>query len=344
MDAKPNTLRSLRPARRSRHAPPDGARTATICLDEELRVRWITPSASALFNVPSSAVGQPLASLSSPLACDDLLDDARAVRDTHQPTERAFHQRGVDWQAQLSPCDTGDGTIDGVVLTFIERPAWLQHAKEMVALIDEERRRLGQDLHELLASQLAGMAMVARALEEGIAPDRPASADDVRRMIDLIQEASGQASRLSHTLMRLQIQGEDIESHLRQFVEHETEMRFGMSITFSAEGTLPKLDDATASHLYRIATDAIWNATKREEVSAIQVSLATRDGQLVLSVQDDGGTMPADFTRAEQLGTQLLECRAAIIGASIEIDTVDGKRTRVQCHVPLEKALQDAAL
>ena len=325
------------------HGPLGGINTATVGLDEELRVRWVTPSAGAFFDLHAAAIGQPFANLTHHVAADHLLDAARTVRETHQPAEGAFHQRGVDWQVQLSPCYTTDGAPDGVVLTFIERPA-PQHAKEVVALIDEERRRLGQDLHQLLASQLAGTAMVARALEEGISPDRPVRADNMRRMVDLIHAASGQARWLSHTLMPLPVRGDDLADRLRQFVEQETEMRLGVSITFSAEEGIPKLDDAAARHLYRIATDAIWNAAKRETVSTIQVRLATRGDQLAVSVQDDSGTIPADFTRAEQLGQHLLACRAAILGGSIGIDAVRGKHTRVQCHVDLESTLQDAAL
>lgn len=341
MDAGPYTPLPPSPTQRGRH---ETARTATLCLDRELRVRWVTPTAGALFNVGAAAVGQPLADLRHDFACEGLLDDARTVRDTLQPTEKAFRQRGTDWHVHLSPCYTGDDKADGVVLTFTERPTRGQRAKEVVAMIDEERRRLGQDLHELLASQLAGTAMVVRALEERINHDMPSSADEMSRLADLIHAASDQAGWLSHTLMPpLQMHGEDMVSRLRHFVEQETTMRLGISTTFSAEGMIPKLDDGVADHLYRIAADAIWNAAKREKVSTIQVSVATRGDRLVLSVQDDGGIIPVDSTRVDEFGQRLLAYRAALIGASIEIDTLDGTRNRVQCHVPLKNARHDAA-
>jgi len=94
---------------------------ATLFLDEQLHIKRFTKEARKLVALRESDVGRPLSELSSTLRYDSLLDDARAVLDTLQPSEAHVQTTAGDWYLmRLVPYRTTENMIDGLVITFID--------------------------------------------------------------------------------------------------------------------------------------------------------------------------------------------------------------------------------
>ena len=75
------------------------------------------------------------------------------------------------------------------------------------------------------------------------------------------------------------------------------------------------------------------NAMKHAQASHVEMSLATRDGSLLLSVRDDGigGADPARGS-----GLAGLTDRVEALGGSIRLHSAAGAGTRITAHLPLE--------
>jgi signal transduction histidine kinase len=86
---------------------------------------------------------------------------------------------------------------------------------------------------------------------------------------------------------------------------------------------------------YFVASEALANAAKHSEASRIDVSVQRRDGNLVLSVRDDGvgGVDPACGS-----GIVGLTDRVEALGGSIRVDSRPGKGTKITAELPLELA------
>ena len=60
---------------------------------------------------------------------------------------------------------------------------------ELLEIAENERRRIGFDLHDDLGQKLTGMLLIARALEQRLTRERHKDAEDVRRICELIEQS-----------------------------------------------------------------------------------------------------------------------------------------------------------
>ncbi|KQW54339.1 CheR family methyltransferase [Variovorax sp. Root411] len=99
----------------------DAMAIATVFLDRGFRVTRFTPSAVSVFKLIASDVGRPLSDLTTPLDYPQLMQDARGVLETLQPTERLVGDANGRWYlARARPYRTIEDRIAGVVLTFVD--------------------------------------------------------------------------------------------------------------------------------------------------------------------------------------------------------------------------------
>ena len=155
----------------------NSADVATMFLDENLRIRFFTPAAKALFSVITSDVGRPLADLARHFADGHLLADARLVLANLVPVTREIEAENGGWYTcRILPYRTKDNRIEGVVITFADITARKQSEDAVhAARLQAESANLGKSrflaaashdlrqplqtlrlLHGLLARQLKG--------------------------------------------------------------------------------------------------------------------------------------------------------------------------------------------
>jgi signal transduction histidine kinase len=94
-------------------------------------------------------------------------------------------------------------------------------------------------------------------------------------------------------------------------------------------------DNAAAVHLYRIAQEAINNAIKHGQASQITLSLSSANGQILLSVKDNGVGLPKanGSHKASGMGLRVMNYRAAMIGANVQVESPSDGGALVKCTV-----------
>jgi signal transduction histidine kinase len=92
----------------------------------------------------------------------------------------------------------------------------------------------------------------------------------------------------------------------------------------------------TAGHLYRIAQEAVNNALKHARTERILIALAHEQGALRLQIKDYGRGLPKSRKSKPGLGLEVMQHRAHVIGASLEIDSKPGEGVSVTCTLPFE--------
>jgi len=94
---------------------------ATIFLDEKLRIKRFTPTATTLFKFQDSDVGRPVEDIASRLKTDSMPQLARRVLDTLVPVEQDVQTQDGGWYTmRVHPYRTADNAIDGVVASFAD--------------------------------------------------------------------------------------------------------------------------------------------------------------------------------------------------------------------------------
>ena len=95
------------------------------------------------------------------------------------------------------------------------------------------------------------------------------------------------------------------------------------------------VDNFTATHLYRIAGEAVQNAVRHARAKDIEVSLSEDKQGLLLKIRDDGAGFSAPPPGgAAQLGMQIMRYRAGLIGAILTIQSAPKRGTVVSCRLP----------
>jgi two-component system CheB/CheR fusion protein len=93
-------------------------------------------------------------------------------------------------------------------------------------------------------------------------------------------------------------------------------------------------DDATATHLYRIAQEAVRNAMQHSKCKRIEITLSEGGGVVKLTVEDDGVGLPEAPLPGGGLGIRIMAHRASMIGGSFSTDPAPSGGTIVTCSLP----------
>jgi signal transduction histidine kinase len=203
----------------------------------------------------------------------------------------------------------------------------LEH--EMLEISEREQRRIGQDLHDGLCQHLTGTALAGHVLAEQLTGPQAAGA---RRVVDLIEEAISLARRMAKGLHPVEMQADGLMQALEEFTATTSEM-FGLRCRFECHTPILIHSPATATHLYRIAQEAVSNAIKHGQASDILVSLEDTEQGLRLSVTDNGAGLQAP-ARPAGMGLRIMADRAKMIGGLFSI--AEGRRGGVElsCFLP----------
>lgn len=161
---------------------------ATLFLDPDLKIRFFTPAARAIFRVIATDVGRPLADLAAVAKDDDLAADARAVLSTNVASEREAPGLDRRWfQRRIQPYRAEGGRVEGVVITYID----ITERKRITAALvtaksDAERatkaksRFLAAASHDL-RQPLQSMALLHKLME---VPKRSTEGVRLARLLD----------------------------------------------------------------------------------------------------------------------------------------------------------------
>jgi signal transduction histidine kinase/FixJ family two-component response regulator len=209
----------------------------------------------------------------------------------------------------------------------------LEH--ELLEITEKERRRIGLDLHDDLGQKLSGIALMTKGLELKLAKQNVTGADEAGKIHSLIQQAMTHASDLARDMATLDLKDNDLAAALAQLADHTTEL-FGINCRFKSEGMIPALEPHAATQLYKITQEAVTNAIKHGKAKKVSINLSNGSDHLLLSVQNDGLPFPDLKSKATGMGLRIMNYRASLLGAALEVKGLGTRGTLLTCSIPLE--------
>ena len=206
--------------------------------------------------------------------------------------------------------------------------------KILLETSERERRSIGHDLHDGLGQHLTGTAVTGQILLEKLRERNAAEVGDVQNLIGLVKAAIEQTRRLAKGLLLAEISPEGLPAALQELAA-TTKEQFRVECRFDGSAVAPALAGGAATHLYRIAFEAVRNAVKHGRPRLIMITLGEGAvGELTLMVRDDGIGLPPVGGCGEGLGLRIMAHRAEIIGASFALESPTGGGTVVACRLP----------
>jgi PAS domain S-box-containing protein len=188
--------------------------------------------------------------------------------------------------------------------------------KEVIEISDREQCRLGQDLHDGICQQLVSIAFATDLLRRDLAAKSTQESVRLARITALLDNAIMQARNLSHALYPVNLVGNGLGVALRELAGSISQ---GFRVVCEAQCAEAVLihDHAVATHLYRIAQEAVQNATKHADPTRILICLYQEEETIYLSVTDNG--LGLHEKRDFGVGLSIMRYRANMAGGRLDI-------------------------
>jgi signal transduction histidine kinase len=216
------------------------------------------------------------------------------------------------------PLKDEHGQIQGGVVVYTDLSARKLMERQVAEISDREQRRIGQDLHDTLCQQLVSIAFAGELLREKLERYKLSEASQAEHIVEMVNDGISQARHLARGLYPVRLGIEGLASGLEELAE-TTQARSGVSCQFSCEEQILIDDTVAGNNLYRIAQEAINNALKHGHCKSISIGLGAVDEEVILTVKDDGVGFPDVMDHSTGMGLHIMNYRAKMIGASLDI-------------------------
>lgn len=201
--------------------------------------------------------------------------------------------------------------------------------QQVLEVSEREQRRIGNDLHDSLGQQLAAMRMMSSTLANNLAEQKLPGATDAARIESELQHSLEEMRKIIHGLHPIQATPQSLMSALYGLAASVTQ-RIKLPCRFECPGVAVN-DHHAATHLFRIAQEAVNNAIRHGRAKHIVIRLRRINDHIRLSITDDGCGLPVASNRVEGLGLRIMGYRASVIGATFAATRRRNGGTQITC-------------
>lgn len=189
---------------------------------------------------------------------------------------------------------------------------------QVLAATEDERIRIGQDIHDDLCQRLAALKLKCSLIERsvtGLGQEQRALLSEA--VLDL-QEATTLARSIAKGLSPVSLEAEGLMHALEELAE-TTGVRFGIFCRLDCPDSVAVANSTVATHLFRIAQELVNNAAKHAKPSEIGIGLHQGADGIRLEVRNDGLPFQKYEPGHGGMGLHFIQFRADSIGASLTL-------------------------
>jgi signal transduction histidine kinase len=220
----------------------------------------------------------------------------------------------------------------------------------IIAIEEEVRKQLARSLHDgpaqLLASIIGSIEFVRKLLV--YKPDK--APDELDNLVPLAQKALHQVRTLLFELRPVILETQGLEPALESYVRRQQAVDSparqgleGCSLAYHLQiGDFSgRLVPAAERAVFSIVQEAVGNARKHAQAQNVWITLATRDGELLVEVRDDGQGFDVEETKRDydergSLGMLNIEERSHALGGQLSIRSQPDQGTTISLTMPLQ--------
>ncbi|WP_243489106.1 PAS domain-containing sensor histidine kinase [Massilia violaceinigra] len=341
------------------------ASEAIISTDDTQTIVLANPSAAAMFSTTVERMqGSPLQQFIAPLPTvsgdgapayfGDVAGRAGRRATDYAVTGVRASGETFPLEGSISSMIEADRTIYTIILRDVTERQQVQeklsrsHAQlrqlssALQTVREEERAHIARELHDDLGQLLASLRMDLNLLQK-----EPDASSNGQRLMNGMEEnllTAITSLRRIATNLRPRALDEGGLYFALQGLRDEFVERHGIACSLFADEAELRLDDAASTAIFRIVQEALTNIARHAGASNVTMYVYRIDGQLLVSIRDDGrGIQAADMEKAQSLG--LIGMRERVWGMKGEI-TVSGDDppgTRIDIVLPVPDSTRDEA-
>jgi len=264
----------------------------------------------------------------------------RAIRGLNtDPLEMFVRNAQVPAGAWLSltgrPIRDASGRLLGGVAVFHDITERKKTEHEIVEISGREQRRIGQDLHDGMCQILLAAQCLNQVLEEKIRQDKPSEAlGCVQEIREHLSHALAQADVIARGLYPVELEARGLMAALIELAQNYSRI-YRVQVRFLKQKPVHVEEAMLATHLYRIAQEAVSNAIKGGRATRVRIQLTVQKRGVRLSITDNGCGISKAIKR-KGMGLMLMSYRAQLISARLVFQSMPRGGTKVLCEAPLK--------
>jgi PAS domain S-box-containing protein len=212
---------------------------------------------------------------------------------------------------------------------------------------DEERRRIGRDLHDSVGQYLSGLKMKVDSLVSAAARNHTGDAEELKECAQLISDSLAEVRTISYLLYPPMLEEMGLKSAMGWYLEGFTK-RSGIKTSFEISPDFRRLPAEVELALFRILQESLANVHRHSGSPTANIRLQV-NGSVILEINDHGkGAQLRDFEKPDQdwtgalgVGVRGMSERMRQVGGKLELSsTAEG--TTVTATVPIQEAPSDS--
>ncbi len=205
----------------------------------------------------------------------------------------------------------------------------LRLESRILDISEREQRRLGQDLHDELGQQLAGIGMLAAVVHRDLQQQQHGKTAAVAEIVEMLRQAVTSTRTLARGFYPVVLEQGGLRVALKDLAER-TEKLTGVrcEVDYRRSFRFPKPAEI---HLYRIAQEALTNGVKHGQPRRISIECMAIRRVPILRITNDGRSFKAGGRKRGGLGLHILQYRARLIGGEVSVARGPNGGCQVTC-------------
>ena len=255
----------------------------------------------------------------------------------------ATHMGGHGRSMPSDPSDPDLRTVSDALAEMVERIAGESRAYSALIFesIEDERRRIGRELHDETSQSLAAALLNIDMALRGFEGCDQEVQDRVANARALITHCLAQIKLLVYDLRPSMLDDFGLAAALRWYVKTHLDLS-GLAVETDLDAADCRLPPEVETGLYRIAQESLSNVVKHSGATRATLRLETRPGYAVVAVEDNGVGFDRDDATAgaaDRYGVGMLSMRerTAALGGTFHVESAVGRGTRVSVVIPLDE-------
>jgi PAS domain S-box-containing protein len=211
----------------------------------------------------------------------------------------------------------------------------------LLRMQDEERKRIGRDLHDTLGQCVTAMKINLDCLASTVDPGDQEAAKNIGQCVRLAEECVREVRTISYLLYPPMLEEMGLRSATHWYLEGFTN-RSNIEATLDVSEDFCRFGRETELALFRVLQESLTNVHRHSGSATAHVRLYVKDGMAVLEVRDKGCGVPAEvleqwgksWQRAIGVGLRGMRERLSQLGGRLEISS-DDQGTIVSAMLPI---------
>ncbi len=208
-------------------------------------------------------------------------------------------------------------------------------SRRLIEAQEQERTRIGRELHDDIGQRLALVAVELQQLQE----DLPNSREISRRIAELQKhttEIAADIQSLSHELHSARLQYVGIANAMTSFCQ-EFGKQQKAEVDFRTDNLPAPLPPDISLCLFRVLQEALHNSAKHSGVRHFEVRLWVTSGEIHLTVSDSGVGFDSEAAKASRgLGLLSMDERLKLLNGTLSIESQPQLGTTIHARVPFD--------